>query len=176
VLTLVSIGVMALLLVLSASAMLIGLVQLRGLVRSVWGQIGVDLEHRHDLATELVETMSGFAADEAEAFAAVRQARSAAVSGGRGPAAAAQSEDQLGQTLGRLTAASEAYPDLSSNADFVAVEQELTSTGDRISASRDYYNACVRELNTKVGVVPTSILAKLGKIGPEEYFETGAST
>ena len=160
-----------LLLVLAAVAMYNGLIKLRNLVQEAWRQIDVELKRRHDLIPNLVETVKGYAAHERGTLEGVMQARSAAMSGGQGPAAAAQSEGMLTQALGRLFAVAEAYPDLKANVNFLALQQELTSTEDRIAAGRRYYNANVRELNTKVETVPSNIVAGLAKIGREEYFE-----
>ena len=99
------------------------------------------------------------------------QTRSAAMSGGQSPAAAAQNEGMLSQALGRLFAVAEAYPDLKANANFLALQQELSSTEDRIASGRRYYNANVRELNTKVETVPSNIVAGMFSIGRAEYFE-----
>ena len=77
----------------------------------------------------------------------------------------------LSQALGRLIAVAEAYPDLKANQNFLALQQELTSTEDRIAAARRYYNANVRELNTKVETVPSNIVAGMFNIGRAEYFE-----
>ncbi len=118
-----------------------------------------------------METVKGYAGHERGTLEGVMAARSAAMSGGQGVAAAAQSEGMLSQALGRLFAVAEAYPDLKANANFLALQQELTSTEDRIAAGRRYYNANVRELNTKVETVPSNIVAGLAKIGREEYFE-----
>ena len=159
------------LLVLAAVAMYNGLIKLRNLVQEAWRQIDVELKRRHDLIPNLVETVKGYAAHERGTLEGVMQARSAAMSGGQGPAAAAQSEGMLTQALGRLFAVAEAYPDLKANVNFLALQQELTSTEDRIAAGRRYYNANVRELNTKVETVPSNIVAGLAKIGREEYFE-----
>ena len=137
------------LLVLAAVAMYNGLIKLRNLVQEAWRQIDVELKRRHDLIPNLVETVKGYAAHERGTLEGVMQARSAAMSGGQGPAAAAQSEGMLSQALGRLFAVAEAYPDLKANVNFLALQQELTSTEDRIAAGRRYYNANVRELNTK---------------------------
>ena len=164
------IGVVVLL-VLAAVAMYNGLIKLRNLVQEAWRQIDVELKRRHDLIPNLVETVKGYAAHERGTLEGVMQARSAAMSGGQGPAAAAQSEGMLSQALGRLFAVAEAYPDLKANVNFLALQQELTSTEDRIAAGRRYYNANVRELNTKVETVPSNIVAGLAKIGREEYFE-----
>ena len=170
-LPLIIIGVIVLLVVLAAVAMYNGLIKLRNLVQEAWRQIDVELKRRHDLIPNLVETVKGYAAHERGTLEGVMQARSAAMSGGQGPAAAAQSEGMLSQALGRLFAVAEAYPDLKANANFLALQQELTSTEDRIAAGRRYYNANVRELNTKVETVPSNVVAGVFKIGREEYFE-----
>jgi LemA protein len=98
-------------------------------------------------------------------------ARSSAMAGGQGPAAAAESENVLTQALGRLFAVAEAYPDLKANQNFLALQQELGSTEDRIAAGRRYYNANVRQLNTKVETVPSNLIAGMAHITREEYFE-----
>jgi len=170
VLKFIVIGVV-LLLVLAAVAMYNGLIKLRNLVQEAWRQIDVELKRRHDLIPNLVETVKGYAAHEKGTLEGVMQARSAAMSGGQGPAAAAQSEGMLSQALGRLFAVAEAYPDLKANASFLALQQELTSTEDRIASGRRYYNANVRELNTKVETVPSNVVAGMFNIGREEYFE-----
>ena len=159
------------LLVLWAVGMYNGLIKLRNLVQEAWRQIDVELKRRHDLIPNLVETVKGYAAHEKGTFEGVMQARSAAMFGGQSPAAAAQSEGMLSQALGRLFAVAEAYPDLKANANFLALQQELTSTEDRIASGRRYYNANVRELNTKVETVPSNFVAGMFNIGREEYFE-----
>ena len=165
------IGVIVLL-ILWAVGMYNGLIKLRNLVQEAWRQIDVELKRRHDLIPNLVETVKGYAAHERGTLEGVMQARSAAMSGGQGPAAAAQNEGMLSQALGRLFAVAEAYPDLKANVNFLALQQELTSTEDRIAAGRRYYNANVRELNTKVETVPSNIVAGMAKIGRAEYFES----
>ncbi len=159
------------LLVLWAVSVYNGLVKLRNLVQEAWRQIDVELTRRHDLIGNLVETVKGYAAHERGTLEDVMLARSAAMSGGQSPAKQAQSEGMLSQALGRLFAVAEAYPDLKANQNFLALQQELTSTEDRIASSRRYYNANVRELNTKVETVPSNIVAGMFKIGREEYFE-----
>ena len=165
------IGVIVLLVLLAVS-MYNGLIKLRNLVQEAWRQIDVELKRRHDLIPNLVETVKGYAAHEKGTLEGVMQARSAAMSGGQTPAAAAQSEGMLSQALGRLFAVAEAYPNLKANENFLALQQELTSTEDRIASGRRYYNANVRELNTKVETVPSNIVAGLAKIGRAEYFES----
>lgn len=164
------IGVIVLL-VLWAVGIYNGLIKLRNLVQEAWRQIDVELKRRHDLIPNLVETVKGYAAHEKGTLEGVMQARSAAMTGGQGPAAAAQSEGMLTQALGKLFAVAEAYPNLKANESFLALQQELTTTEDRIASGRRYYNANVRELNTKVESVPSNVVAGMFKIGREEYFE-----
>jgi LemA protein len=168
---LVVVGVIVLLLVLWAVGVYNGLVKLRNLVQEAWRQIDVELKRRHDLIGNLVETVKGYAAHERGTLEDVMKARSAAMAGGQSPAQQAQSEGLLSQALGRLIAVAEAYPDLKANQNFLALQQELTDTEDRIAAARRYYNANVRELNTKVETVPSNIVAGLFNIGRAEYFE-----
>jgi len=165
------IAVVVVLLILWAVSTYNGLVKLRNLVQEAWRQIDVELKRRHDLIPNLVETVKGYAAHERGTLEDVMKARSAAMAGGQGPAAAAQSENVLTQALGRLIAVAEAYPDLKANQNFLSLQQELSSTEDRIAAGRRYYNANVRELNTKVETVPSNIFASMFHITREEYFE-----
>lgn len=148
-----------------------GLIKLRNLVQEAWRQIDVELTRRHDLIGNLVETVKGYAAHERGTLEDVMRARSAAMAPNQGPAQQAQSENMLSQALGRLIAVAEAYPDLKANQNFMALQQELTSTEDRIAAARRYYNANVRELNTKVETVPTNFVANGFGIKRAEYFE-----
>jgi LemA protein len=148
-----------------------GLIKLRNLVQEAWRQIDVELTRRHDLIGNLVETVKGYAAHERGTLEDVMRARSAAMAPGQSPAAQAQSEGMLTQALGRLIAVAEAYPDLKANQNFLALQNELSSTEDRIASARRYYNANVRELNTKVETVPSNIIAGMFNVGREEYFE-----
>ncbi len=158
-------------LVLWAVAAYNGLIKLRNLVQEAWRQIDVELTRRHDLIGNLVETVKGYAAHERGTLEDVVQARSAAMAPGQSPAQQAESENMLSQALGRLLAIVEAYPDLKANENFLALQNELTSTEDRIASARRYYNATVRDLNTKVETVPTNIVANLFSIERAEYFE-----
>ena len=170
--TWIVIGAIVLLLVLWAVGVYNGLIRLRNLVQEAWRQIDVELKRRHDLIGNLVETVKGYAAHERGTLEDVMKARSAAMAGGQSPAQQAQSEGLLSAALGRLIAVAEAYPDLKANQSFLALQQELTSTEDRIASARRYYNANVRELNTKVETVPSNIVASLFHIVRAEYFET----
>ena len=148
-----------------------GLIKLRNLVQEAWRQIDVELKRRHDLIGNLVETVKGYAAHERGTLEDVMKARGAAMAGGQTPAQQAQSEGMLSAALGRLIAVAEAYPDLKANQNFMALQNELTSTEDRIASARRYYNANVRELNTKVETVPSNFVAGMFNIKREEYFE-----
>ncbi len=148
-----------------------GLIKLRNLVQEAWRQIDVELTRRHDLIGNLVETVKGYAAHERGTLEDVVTARSAAMSPGQSPAQQAESENLLSQALGRLLAIVEAYPDLKANQNFLALQNELTATEDRIASARRYYNATVRDLNTKVETVPSNIIAGVFNISRAEYFE-----
>ena len=149
-----------------------GLVKLRNLVQEAWHQIDTELQRRHDLIPNLVETVKGYAAHERETFEAVTAARAAAMTTGSSPAQQAQQENVLTQALGRLFAVAEAYPELKANVNFLQLQTELTNTEDRVAAGRRFYNTNVRELNTKIETVPTSVIAGMFHFVKAEYFET----
>jgi LemA protein len=148
-----------------------GLIKLRNRVQEAWRQIDVELTRRHDLIPNLVETVKGYASHERQTLDAVIQARNTAVQPGSSVAEQGQQEGQLTQALGRLFALAEAYPDLKANQNFLALQNELSSTEDRIAAGRRYYNATVRELNTKVETIPTNFIAGIANIERADYFE-----
>jgi LemA protein len=148
-----------------------GLIRLRNVVQESWRQIDVELNRRHDLIPNLVETVKGYASHERGTLEAVTNARAAAAAPGSSPAQQAQQENVLTQALGRLFAVAEAYPDLKANQNFLDLQRQLAETEDRIAASRRYYNANVRSLNTKVETVPSNILAGMFHIERAEYFE-----
>ncbi len=148
------------------------LVRLRNLVQEAWRQIDVELQRRHDLIPNLVETVKGYATHERETLEAVTQARSEASTPGSSPAEQAQKENVLTQALGRLFAVAEAYPDLKADQNFMHLQQELTNTEDRVAASRRFYNANVRSLNTKIETFPVNVVASMFSFDRREYFET----
>ena len=150
-----------------------GLVSLRNRVENAWVQIDVQLKRRHDLIPNLVETVKGYAAHEKETLDAVIQARSAAMAGeaSGSPAQSAQAEGVLTGALKSLFALSESYPDLKANQNFLQLQEELTSTEDRIAYSRQFYNDEVRKFNTKIQTVPSNIIAGIGNFKVKEYFE-----
>jgi LemA protein len=154
-----------------ATAQYNGLVRLRNLVQESWKQIDVELQRRHDLIPNLVETVKGYAKHESGTFEAVTEARAAAAAPGSTVAQQAAQENVLTQALGRLFAVAEAYPDLKANISFQQLQQELTNTEDRIAAGRRFYNANVRELNTKIEIFPTNMIAGMFGFTKAEYFE-----
>lgn len=148
------------------------LVKLRNLVQEAWRQIDVELQRRHDLIPNLVETVKAYAKHERETFEAVTKARSMAAQPGSSPAEQAAQENILTQALGKLFAVAEDYPELKADKNFQQLQAELTNTEDRIAAGRRFYNANVRELNTKIETFPVNIIAGMFGFKKEEYFET----
>jgi LemA protein len=147
-----------------------GLVKLRNHVKNAWAQIDVQLKRRHDLIPNLVETVKGFAGHEKQTLENIVKARSQAVSA-QGVASKAKAEGELSQALGRLMMVVEQYPDLKANQNFLALQEELTSTENKIGFSRQFYNDSVMVFNTKVQSVPTNIIAGSFGFGEEEFFE-----
>src|SRR4051812_33293912 len=149
-----------------------GLVSLRQRVTQAFADIDVQLKRRVDLIPNLVETVKGYAAHERGTLEAVIQARNSAIAAsGQGPAGRAEAENVLTQTLGRLFALSEAYPNLKANENFAALQSELTGTEDKIAYSRHFYNSAVQTFNTSIQSVPTNIIAGFGGFKTMEYFE-----
>ncbi|HEY0186623.1 MAG TPA: LemA family protein [Cellulomonas sp.] len=153
-----------------------GFVRLRNLVQESWRQIDVELHRRHDLIPNLVESVKGYAAHERGVFDEVTAARAAASGAAAGPAAQAAQEAALSQALGRLFAVAEAYPALRASESFQQLQAELTNTEDRIAAGRRFYNANVRELNTKVETFPPNLIASMFGFVRAEYFEAADPT
>lgn len=145
-----------------------GLVRARNETKNGWAQIDVQLKRRHDLIPNLVETVKGYAAHEAETLEAVIQARNAAASA-NGPAEAGAAEGILGAALGKLFALSEAYPDLKANQNFLALQEELTSTENKIGFARQAYNDAATRYNNKREVFPANMIS--GSFEEAELFE-----
>ena len=147
------------------------LVRLKQHCRESWSGIDTELRRRYDLIPNLVETVKGYAAHEREVFERVIEARNRAVDSRGSPHEQAADENALVGSLRQLFALSEGYPDLKASANFLALQKELANTEDRIQAARRFYNANVRDLNTRIRVVPSNIIAGLFRFTPEEFFE-----
>jgi LemA protein len=171
VIALIVVGALVLIVLLWGVAQYNGFVRLRNLVQEAWRQIDVELHRRHDLIPNLIETVKGYAAHERGVFEEVTQARAAAAAPGATPAQQAQQENALSQALGRLFAVAENYPVLRASENFQQLQAELTNTEDRIAAGRRFYNANVRQLNTKVETFPANVIAGMFHFERAEYFE-----
>jgi LemA protein len=149
------------------------LVRQRNQVDASWAQIDVQLKRRYDLIPNLVETVKGYAAHEKGTLDAVVQARANAVANSNAdPATRADAENAVSQTLGRLFALAEAYPNLKANENFMALQSELANTEDKIAYSRQFYNSAVQTYNNATQTVPTNIIAGIMGFKPKSYFET----
>jgi LemA protein len=170
--TVVVIVIVALVVILALWVMLSynGLVSRRNKVDNAWSQIDVQLKRRYDLIPNLVETVKGYAAHERQTFEAVTQARANAMNA-QGPAQQAQAENALTGALKSLFAVSEAYPDLKANQNFLNLQEEVTSTEDRIAYSRQFYNDSVLSYNTKIQQFPAVIIANSFNFAARDFFD-----
>lgn len=145
-----------------------GLVRARNESRNAWSQIDVQLKRRHDLVPNLVETVKGYMQHEAQTLERVIAARNQAVQA-RGPAAQGQAEGLLGAALTQLFALVESYPDLKANQNFLGLQEELTSTENRIGFARQAYNDAATTYNNKREVFPANLIS--GSFEKAELFE-----
>lgn len=152
------------------------LVALANGVDAAWGNIDAQLQRRHELVPNLVETTKGYAAHERETLDAVVAARTSAVTAS-GPRAAAAADGVLEGALRQLFALSETYPDLKASQSFRELQRELAATENTIAAVRQLYNAAVQDLNTTREVFPTNLVAGSSpRFAAREYFEVDADT
>jgi len=149
------------------------LVKLRNRAKEAWADIEVQLKRRYNLIPNLVETVKGYASHEKELFEKVTQARAKAISA-QGIEEKGKAEAELTRTLKTLFAVAENYPQLRASENFAKLQDELTDTEDKIQAARRFYNANVRDLNTKIESFPASIIAKLFGFKKMELFEIEA--
>ena len=147
-----------------------GLIGLKNQVVNAWKQIDVQLKRRHDLIPNLVNTVKGAMNFEKGTLDAVISARAKAVSA-TGVKETARAEGELTQALGRLFALTEAYPDLKSNANIMALQEELTSTENKVGFARQLYNDTATQYNTRQATFPTMLVAGLAKATPAELWE-----
>jgi LemA protein len=148
-----------------------GLVRARNDVKNAWSQIDVQLKRRHDLIPNLVESVKGYAAHERGALEAVVKARQQAINVSGGVEERAKAENYLSQTLRSLFAVAEAYPDLKANQNFLALQEELSSTENKIGFSRQYYNDAAMRYKNRIEVFPNNILAGMFGFAPEPFFQ-----
>jgi LemA protein len=146
------------------------LVQLRVRSENAWADIDVQLKRRYDLIPNLVETVKGYAAHEKGTFENVAKFRSAAMSAST-PAEKSEAEGQLTYALRGLLAVAEAYPQLRASDQFQALQASLSGMEDNIQNARRYYNAVVRDLNTKIQTFPTNIVAGMFHVEPRQFFD-----
>jgi LemA protein len=150
-----------------------GLVQLRVRCDSAWSDIDVQLKRRHDLIPNLVETVKGYAAHEKGTFENVTKFRSMAMQA-TSPADKAVAENQLSGALKSLFAVAESYPELKASEQFTQLQGSLSQIEDVLQNARRYYNAVVRDLNTKIQSFPTNILAGMFGFQARQFFEVAA--
>ena len=149
-----------------------GLVQKRLRVDEALAQIEVQLKRRHDLIPNLVNAVKGYMGFEQKVLTDVTNARAAAVAAGaQGPAAQAQAENALTGTLRSLFAVVENYPDLKANQNVLDLQEQLTTTENQISFSRQHYNASVLDYNTSIATIPSNFIAGIGGFKPREFFD-----
>ena len=146
------------------------LVQLRVRADSAWSDIDVQLKRRHDLIPNIVETVKGYAAHEKGTFENIAKFRSQAMQA-TGPADKAQAENQLSGALKSLFAVAENYPELKASEQFTGLQASLNSIEDNIQNARRYYNAVVRDYNTRVQSFPANIIAGMFGFQARQFFE-----
>ncbi len=151
-----------------------GLVRLKVQTDNAWADIDVQLKRRYDLIPNLVETVKGYAGHEKGTLEAVINARNRAMSAA-GPAEKAQAENMLSGALKTLFALSEAYPQLRAIESFTSLQNSLSQIEDTVQNARRYYNAVVRDLNTKIQQFPSNIFAGMLGFKIREFFEVTAA-
>jgi len=147
-----------------------GFVTRRNRTQEAWADIEVQLKRRYDLIPNLVNTVKGYATHESSAFENVTKARSAAMGAGS-LADKAGAENMLTGALKSVFAIAEAYPDLKANQNFLALQNELSDTENKIQAARRFYNSNVRDLNTSIESFPGNIIAPMFKFSKMEFFD-----
>jgi LemA protein len=156
-----------------------GFVRLRTRAEEAWADIDVQLKRRYDLIPNLVSAVKGYASHESSTFDAVTQARAKATQvhvdaadlTPEALAAMAGAEAGLTQALGKLMAISENYPELKANENFIELQKELSDTENKIQAARRFYNANVRDLNMKVEMFPSNIIAGIFSFAKKDFFD-----
>ena len=168
---------LALIIVLAAYiiALYNGLVRARNAVKNAWSQIDVQLKRRHDLIPNLVETVKGYVTHERGTLETVVKARQHAIGATGGVEERAKAENALTQSLRSLLAVAEAYPELKANQNFLALQEELASTENKIGFSRQFYNDHAMQYKNRIEVFPSNILANMFGFQPEPFFQLEAA-
>jgi LemA protein len=141
------------------------------LIKDAWANIDTELKRRYDLIPNLVETVKGYAGHEREVLENVTRARAMATSATGSPAEQAAAEGPFVAALRQLFAVAENYPDLKANQNFLALQQELSNTEDRLQTARRFYNGNVRDYNRRVQSFPSSMIANSFHFAPADFFE-----
>ena len=157
-------------LVLWAIGLYNGLVRIRNQVRNAWAQIDVQLKRRHDLIPNLVETVKDYMAYEQETLTRVIEARGKALAA-QGVSAVSQAENELTGALKSLFAVAENYPQLKANENVLKLQEELSSTENKIAFARQYYNDSVMRLNNQIEMFPSSIFANMFNFQREQFYQ-----
>lgn len=147
-----------------------GLTSLRWRIQNAWRQIDVQLKRRYDLIPNLIETVKGYMQYEQDTLQKVIEARSQAMTS-KGVKEAAEAENVLNQSLAKIFALMENYPELKANKNVLDLQEELTTTENQIAFSRQYYNDLVTQYNTKQQIFPANMLAGFFGFKPSEFFE-----
>jgi len=167
---LIILGVVALVLIVWIIGIFNGLVRLRNAVKNAWSQIDVQLKRRHDLIPKLVETAKGYMQHERQTLENITKARNLA-SQASGVGEQAKAESQLNQALSSFFLVVENYPNLKANENFLALQEELTSTENKIGFARQAYNDAAMQLNNKIEMFPSNIIAGMFNFKQAEFFE-----
>jgi len=169
-----TLAIVFLLLIVFAVFFIIGiynsLIRLRNQVKNAWAQIDVQLKRRHDLIPNLVETAKGYMRHERETLENITRARSQAM-GAQGVGEKAKAEGALSEALSKFLLIVENYPDLKANQNFLALQEELTSTENKIAFARQAYNDQVLFFNNKIQMFPSNVVAQMFNFKPEEFFQ-----
>jgi LemA protein len=148
------------------------LARLRLLATNAWADIDVQLKRRHDLIPRLVATVEGHSGYEKRTLQAVVEARSRAMAAGN-PRVAGPAESELGGAVRGIFAVAEAYPDLTAQKSYLELQRTLTDIEDQIQNARRYYNAVIRDLNTRIAQFPANLVARSTGFSPGEFFGVG---
>jgi LemA protein len=147
-----------------------GLISMRNNLRNAWSDIDVQLTRRHDLVPNLVESVKGYMTHERQTLEAVTQARAAAMQAGGDIVSRGIAETALGNAVGNLFAKVERYPELKASQSFLLLQEQITSTENRIAFARQHYNETVRQFNTRIAEVPNNLIAGPFGFQPEKLF------